>query len=775
MTDINNLITRARLIKNETVPSANTAERVGQLLEDIINTFGSATPTRKTIRQVYDESGRLQVLFACNGSCVLKYSASVSGRSWSDELYYTSTSYPTADTFFALTRQDFTESRYLGVPRGVCIPTKTVSAAPSVTYTFEVVYLSGSITWYDGDRLVSVSSEDLKCSKIASKEDLSAAINLTTSAAGYIYTDQNEQVSSLANNTLYTMNASAHGGAFTIPARNDYSGTAIFCYGDGVATLNGTDYSYTSGQTLVLAGGVVTVEDTANDYYTKAESDAQLSEIRDSIATVYKFKGSCAFASLPSSNRKTGDTYNVTDAFTLGGVSYPAGTNVSWDGSAWDALAGDMSSKEDKANKVTSISSSSTDAQYPTAKLLYTLLQAKADDNAVVHKTGDESVDGWKTLQTGIVVGNSGYIRFTPPGTAGASIKGGTNNTLTVEGGGIIASSGNILNNESRLVTGGKVYTVLLDYQTLANLVTALSSSSTDAQYPSAKCMFDALSSKANDNGVVHKTGDESIAGVKSFTDTMKFGSGSEAIDLVKNGNFMELRKATIFRLQRVYTNSERHIALNVYGSVEGSKAYPRLVAQIKDTSGDEPVTTETTSVALRDDKVSFALNRTTEWGFVNATSNSNENWNTKEIPTKAAVAAKITEEIASANEIGAVNESFAQGGVQDITLAQTSHYKTTYVRVTCTAQINIQVITPYAVVGDILIVDSARCQAGGVCFRPVKYSSNAGYHAFDVCENTAVTYGSTNFQTLIKWYYNGTSWQRLEKTICGPLGNVSD
>lgn len=277
-------------------------------------------------------------------------------------------------------------------------------------------------------------------------------------------------------------------------------------------------------------------------------------------------------------------------------------------------------------------------------------------------------------------------------------------------------------------------------------------------------------------SNVVHKTGDETIAGVKSFTGTMKFGSGSAAIDLAKNGSAMELQKASIFRLQRAYTNSERHIALNVYGSTEGSSSYPRLVARTVDTSVSEPVPVETTSVALYDDKVSFALNRTTEWGFVNATSNSNENWDTKEIPTKAAVAAKITEEISSANEIGVVNQGFTQGGVQDITLAQTSHYKTTYVRVTCSAQINIQVITPNAVVGDILIIDSARCEAGGVCFRPVKYSSNAGYHAFDVCETITIIYDDrTTFRALLKWYYNGTSWQRLEKTICGLLSNVSD
>ena len=673
MTDISNLIERARQIKNETETSANTAERVGQLLEDIINTFGSATPTRKTIRQVYDENGKLQVLFACNGSCVLKYSASVSGRSWGDELYYTSTNYPTADTFFTLTRQDFTESRYLGVPRGVCIPTKTVSVAPSIEFTFEVVYLKGSITWYDGDRLVSVSSEDIQCAKIATREDLSSAINLTTSAAGYIYNDQNEPVSSLADNTLYTMNASANGGAFTIPARSNYSGASIFCYGDGVATLNGTDYAYTSGQTLVLEGGVVHVEDTDNDYYTKAETDAQLESLRDEISTVYKYKGSCLFANLPTTNRKAGDTYNVTDAFTLNGVTYPAGTNVSWTGTEWDALAGDSSNKEDKGNKVTSISSSSTDTQYPSAKCVYTSLAGKADDNGVVHKTGDESVGGWKTLSTGLVVGNSGYIRFTPPGTAGASISGGTNNTLTVEGGGIIASSGNILNNESRLVTGGKVYTVLLNYQTLANLVTALFSSSTDTQYPSAKCVYDALTGKADDNGVVHKTGDESIAGTKSFTGLLKVGSGDSAIEINKVDSALRVENASILRLQRRYSASERHIGLNVYGSADGTSTYPRLLAQKVDNSGDEPVTTETTSVALRDDKVSIAYGRTTEWALISASSNLNSDWASKQLPTKNAVSSYVSGQIAGkADDSGVVHTTGAEtvGGAKTFSSA---------------------------------------------------------------------------------------------------------
>lgn len=638
MADYNNLLARAQLIKNETETSANTAERVGQLLEDIINAMAAGDNDRKTIRQVYDAQQRLQVLFEVNGQCVIRYSATVNGRSWSDELYYASTQYPNEGTFYTLTRRDFIESRFDGTPRGVCIAPKAVAAAPAIEYTFEVVYLRGSITWHNGDLFRTPSTNDILCAKLSTTEDVSAAINLSTSVQGYIYTDQSELVEELADNTLYTMNASASGGAFTIPARSDYSGTSIFCYGDGVATLNGTNYAYTSGQTLLLVGGVVHVEDTVADYYTREETDEQLDEIRESLSTVYKYKGSCTFANLPTTNRKVGDTYNVTNAFTIDGVTYPAGTNVSWTGTEWDALAGDSSNKEDKGNKVTSLSASSTDTQYPSAKCVHDELTGKADDNGVVHKTGDESVDGWKTLQTGIVIGNSGYIRFTPPGTAGASIRGGTANTLFVEGGGIIANSGDILNNESKLVTGGKVYTVLLDYQTLANLVTALSSSSTDTQYASAKCVYDALTGKADDSAVVHKTEDETIAGVKSFTDTMKFGSGSAAIDLVKNGAAIEIQKASIFRLQRVYINTERHIAMNVYGSTDGEGAYPRVVAQKKDNSSATPTTTETTSVALRDDKVSFASNRTTEWGFVNATSNSDSNWATKEMPTKNAV-----------------------------------------------------------------------------------------------------------------------------------------
>lgn len=71
------------------------------------------------------------------------------------------------------------------------------------------------------------------------------------------------------------------------------------------------------------------------------------STISAAIATAVTFKGSVAFANLPTS-ASTGDMYNVTDAFTTtdsfsegAGKKCKAGTNVVWSAdSKWDLFAG---------------------------------------------------------------------------------------------------------------------------------------------------------------------------------------------------------------------------------------------------------------------------------------------------------------------------------------------------------------------------------------------------------------------------------------------------
>ncbi len=69
---------------------------------------------------------------------------------------------------------------------------------------------------------------------------------------------------------------------------------------------------------------------------------ARIEEVAGEATKIYSIKGSTKYEELPMTGNTVGDVYNITDAFTLGGVSYPAGTNVVWDGSNWDALGGSI-------------------------------------------------------------------------------------------------------------------------------------------------------------------------------------------------------------------------------------------------------------------------------------------------------------------------------------------------------------------------------------------------------------------------------------------------
>ncbi|MFA5720004.1 MAG: hypothetical protein WC939_02960, partial [Acholeplasmataceae bacterium] len=72
---------------------------------------------------------------------------------------------------------------------------------------------------------------------------------------------------------------------------------------------------------------------------TKYPTTEAVKEYVDTRQTsVYDFKGSVLFVNLPTTGQKVGDTYNITNDFTLGGEDYLAGTNVAWNGTGWDAL-----------------------------------------------------------------------------------------------------------------------------------------------------------------------------------------------------------------------------------------------------------------------------------------------------------------------------------------------------------------------------------------------------------------------------------------------------
>ncbi len=67
---------------------------------------------------------------------------------------------------------------------------------------------------------------------------------------------------------------------------------------------------------------------------------AAIQDVLAKIVNVYHFKGSCLTADLPSEGNAVGDTWNLEDASIYG----PAGVNVAWTGTEWDALSGDINS-----------------------------------------------------------------------------------------------------------------------------------------------------------------------------------------------------------------------------------------------------------------------------------------------------------------------------------------------------------------------------------------------------------------------------------------------
>ena len=78
---------------------------------------------------------------------------------------------------------------------------------------------------------------------------------------------------------------------------------------------------------------------------------------------------------MPASGNTIGDTYNITDDFTLGNKEYTAGTNIVYTESGWDALSG--------AFDTTAIESSITEV---TNKITQETNRATAVENTKVDK-----------------------------------------------------------------------------------------------------------------------------------------------------------------------------------------------------------------------------------------------------------------------------------------------------------------------------------------------------------------------------------------------------
>lgn len=197
-----------------------------------------------------------------------------------------------------------------------------------------------------------------------------------------------------------------------------------------------------------------------------------------------------------------------------------------------------ITGKENTSNKVTSISSSSTDTQYPSAKLLYDQLALKQGEltagnniditNNTISTIGDtvkiisDNTKNISSLEAGIYkfisssteiyINNSSHFQVKP---GYLLLSSDSDNTATTyfyfEAGGIDGGSTGWIHYGGSLGTKDASHQVcyLNNVENISNKVTSLSSSSTNTQYPSAKLVYDQLALKVNAADLVALTNQE--------------------------------------------------------------------------------------------------------------------------------------------------------------------------------------------------------------------------------------------------------------------------
>lgn len=190
------------------------------------------------------------------------------------------------------------------------------------------------------------------------------------------------------------------------------------------------------------------------------------------------------------------------------------------------------------------------DANYATTTAQ--LIGEKATDTAVVHKTGNETVDGNKTFKQSIVVDNkatgvSDSDNITDTKNSGVTFIDTTNNNST---GGInhALSTGTVIttisvntiegtgNNQIDIQAssdGDKAVIVHSDVEPNTGNAYSLGSNTNKWKQVYSDKFNDYV--PADDTAVVHDTGDETIAGNKTFTDDVVFAAGSIQLGTTDN------------------------------------------------------------------------------------------------------------------------------------------------------------------------------------------------------------------------------------------------
>ena len=156
---------------------------------------------------------------------------------------------------------------------------------------------------------------------------------------------------------------------------------------------------------------------------------AAFKSLSEKMVNGVHYKGTVAtFDALPADNVEAGDMYNVTAAFSKGGIDYPAGTNVIADTSSstveWDVLDGDPSgyAKQAVGNTFTA---ANTFEGAVTAKSTVDLTAATT---TVADPTADAHAANKKYVDDAITTLSDGIVNYSAAAPDTATVK---NNTVT--------------------------------------------------------------------------------------------------------------------------------------------------------------------------------------------------------------------------------------------------------------------------------------------------------------------------------------------------------
>lgn len=301
---------------------------------------------------------------------------------------------------------------------------------------------------------------------------------------------------------------------------------------------------------------------------TDASADtapATVKYVKDKVSTLFEYKGSKAtYAELPATGNKTGDVWNVT----------ADGANYAWDGTAWDKLSEDLSgfalgsevvkltgdqtiggaktftgaASFGSTLAVTGAATLSGGAVVPTgAKVTLTdapvadtdaankkyiddAIAGLASDENTAHLAGAETFTGAKTFSAGAVIPTGAALTVTDAPTANtdAANKGYVDGKIT----GLASDTRLVHTTGAETVAGVKTFSDEVSLAGGAAVPTGKAITIADA--PTAgtdavnKTYADGLvTGLASDSRLVHTTGDETIAGAKSFSGTVALNNGA--------------------------------------------------------------------------------------------------------------------------------------------------------------------------------------------------------------------------------------------------------